>query len=87
VESAVIVTQDFHINRAVYIARKLGIDAVGYSVSEDKYKNTLKIKWHAREYLSRIKAFLEVATYAKPKYLGEKIPITMDGRSSWDEGK
>jgi len=85
IEKAIIVTQDFHIDRAVYIARRLGIDAVGYAVNEDKYKISLQIKWHLREYLSRVKAFIDVVTHSKPKFLGDKIPITGDGRLSWDE--
>jgi len=87
VESAIIVTQEFHINRAVYIANKLGIDAVGLSVSEEKYPKRVRLKWQIREYLSRVKAFGDVTIHSKPKYLGEKIPITGDGRLSWDEDK
>lgn len=85
VESAIIVTQDFHINRAVYIARELGIEAVGYSVSQDKYKTVLQAKWFARESLSRVKAFFDVVLKSEPTYLGEVVPITGDGRLSWDE--
>lgn len=85
VQSAVIVTQKFHINRAVYLARELGIDAVGYSVDQDKYRQVVQIKWHAREFLSRVKAFYDVAFHSNPKYLGDVIPITGDGRLSWDE--
>jgi len=78
------VTQDFHINRAVYLARKLGIDAVGYSVNQAKYKSILQLKWSVREYLSSVKAFIDVFTKSTPRYLGEKIPITGDGHLSWD---
>lgn len=85
VESAIIVTQDFHINRAVYIAQELGIDVVGYSVDEKKYRGILRFKWHARECLSRVKAYFDVAWHASPKYLGQEIPITGDGQLSWDE--
>ncbi len=85
IESAVIVTQEFHIQRAVYIARELGIDAVGYSVNQEKYKRILQFKWFLREALSRVKAFIDVISNSKPKYLGEMIPIDGDGRLSWDE--
>lgn len=85
VESAIIVTQDFHIDRAVYIARELGIDAVGYSVNQDKYKTSLQMNWYGREFLSRVKAFIDVQFHSNPKYLGMMIPITGDGRLSWDE--
>jgi len=85
IEKAIIVTQDFHISRAVYIARCLGIDAVGYAVNEDKYITLLQVKWHMRESLSRVKAFIDVVVHSQPKFLGDKIPITGDGRLSWDE--
>lgn len=87
VESAIIVTQEFHINRAVYIANELGIEAVGYSVNEEKYLKKYRVKWKIREYISRVKAFGDVIMNSKPKYLGEKILITGDGRLSWDEEK
>jgi len=85
VESAIIVTQDFHVYRSVYIANKMGIDAVGFSVNEEKYSNKLKQRWAFREKLSRVKAYFDVVLKSKPKYLGEKIPITGDGRITWDK--
>ena len=69
----------------MYIANELGIDAVGYSVNEEKYKKVLRYKWQLRECLSRVKAFVDVKIKSTPKYLGEKIPITGDSRISWDE--
>ncbi len=84
VQSLIIVTQKFHINRAVYLARALGIDAVGVGVSEEKYLAELQLKWQIRESISRIKAFLDLQFHAKPKFLGEVIPITGDGRKTID---
>jgi SanA protein len=84
VKDLVIVTQEFHINRAVYIARALGLDAVGFAVNQDRFgKRGLRL-WKSREYLARVKAFFAVQVKAKPRYLGEKIPITGDGRATWD---
>lgn len=85
VKKAIVVTQEFHIHRAVYIGRKLGIDVVGYAVNQDKYSRKLQFKWTVREFLARIKAFAEVNLGSQPKFLGEKIPITGDGTLSWDE--
>jgi SanA protein len=84
VKDLVIVTQEFHINRAVYIARALGLDAVGFAVNQDRFgKRSLRL-WKFREYLARVKAFFAVQVKAKPRYLGKKIPITGDGRATWD---
>ena len=80
----IIVTQNFHISRAVFLARNLGVDAVGFSVSEDKYNIVLRNQWKVREYLARVKAFFNILLGAKPTYGGEKIPVFGDGRKSWD---
>lgn len=82
VDSAVIVTQSFHLPRAVYIARALGIDAVGVSADMRPYRGILYNK--AREIPSRTKAFVDLIFGAMPTFLGEKIPIAGDGRRSWD---
>lgn len=85
VEDAVIVTQKFHLARSVYIARKLGIDAVGYEAVESVgFRKRIRMSWALREYLARVKAFMSVAFHAKPTYLGEQIPISGDGTKSWD---
>ena len=84
IKSAIIVTQDFHINRSVYIARSLGIEAYGFAVDESKYVESIRLNWRIRELLSRIKAFKDVLINSNPTYLGEKIPITGNGMKSWD---
>lgn len=84
IKSAIIVTQDFHINRSVYIARNLGIDAYGFSVDESMYKESIRLNWRIRELLSRVKAFKDVMISSNPTYLGQKIPITGNGMESWD---
>ena len=84
VDSVIIVTQSFHINRALYIARSIGIDAIGLSLSESAYDQKTRLIWISREILARIKAFFDVLIKSKPKFLGEKIPVSGDGRLSWD---
>ena len=85
VEDAVIVTQKFHLARSIYIARKLGIDAVGYEAVESVgFRKRIRMSWALREYLARVKAFMSVAFHTKPTYLGEQIPISGDGTKSWD---
>lgn len=83
VKDAIVITQDFHITRSVYLARKNGINAYGYSVpSVSSRRNYIK-RW-TRDKIAVIKAFLNVLTNRKPKYLGPKIPITGDNKKSWD---
>jgi SanA protein len=83
VQDLLIVTQEFHISRAVAMARSLGIDAVGYAVDEGKFSGRTLQAWKTREYFARVKAFLSIVFKPKPKYLGKKIPISGDGRSTW----
>lgn len=83
VDSAVIVTQDFHLPRAVYIARELGIDAVGVSADRHVYAGAEVYEY--REIPARIKAFLQVKAGAKPTFLGPAIPVSGDGRATHDK--
>jgi SanA protein len=80
----IIVTQEFHISRAVIMARSLGMDAVGYAVNQDHFANSWQRSWHFREYFARVRAFITIVFKPKPRFLGEIIPILGDGRASWD---
>ncbi|MEF2174910.1 MAG: ElyC/SanA/YdcF family protein [Candidatus Absconditabacteria bacterium] len=74
VDKMIIFTQWFHLPRSVYIARRLGIDAQGYSSDLHEYRYATYYQF--REIFSRIKAFTEVEiTKSKSKFLGEKINI------------
>ena len=83
VKDVLIVTQEFHISRAVCIARSLGLDAVGYGVNQDRFRGPSLTSWRVREYFARVKAFYSIIIRPKPRYLGDKIPITGDGRATW----
>lgn len=83
VESLVIVTQEFHLPRALYLAKALGIDAVG--VVSDRREYVQGAYNELRETFARVKAFLDVILQAKPKFLGEQIPVTGDSKASWDQ--
>lgn len=78
VDSMVIVTNEFHLPRALYIANKLGIDAVG--VKSDSRKYATEHYNNFREFFARVKAFIDVNIMKpKPKFLGPKIDIKGDG--------
>lgn len=71
VRKMLIVTQKYHLYRAVYNARKLGIDAYGYDREELKYPF-----WNdMRECAARVKDFFWCVAKPQPTYLGEEIPI------------
>lgn len=72
VESMLIVTQTYHLYRAVYNARKLGIDAYGFAADKLQYP----IYNHIREIAARSKDFIWCIIKPEPTYLGDKIPIS-----------
>ncbi len=74
----IIITQEYHLSRALYIASHLGIDAKGIMASDVPYK-VIMFKNEVREVLSRDKNFVKVIFKPKSKYLGEKISLTGDG--------
>jgi SanA protein len=81
-ENIIIVTQEYHLPRAVYIARSLGINAYGYKADRRTYREI--DDYIKRERLANIKAFFDVLFKIKPKYLGDPVPITGDSSLSWD---
>lgn len=81
VDSAVIVTQSFHLYRAVFLAEVLGLSVQGLPASTDA--TSPRNFW--REAAARVKAIFDVLIHSAPTYLGEPIPITGDGRATFVE--
>lgn len=81
VEKMVIVTQKYHLYRAVYDARKLGIDAYGFAAERLEYP----IHNDVREALARVKDFFYCIIEPEPTYLGEEIPISASGSLTDDK--
>jgi len=68
-----IISQKFHNERAIYLAEKNGISAVGFNAKDVSGKYGLKTK--VREYFARTKAYLDIIFGVEPKFLGNKIEI------------
>ena len=84
VDKAIIVTNEYHLPRALYIAKKLGIEA--YGVKSDKRNYFFMESYKKREILAKIKDFIYV-NIIKPesKFLGDSIPVdSSDGRVTDD---
>lgn len=82
-DSLLIVTQDFHLPRALYIANKLDIDAWGCRADKRFYANIKNMK--NRERLAKVKAWLDVNLKVKPRFLGSSFDLEGDGRQTWDK--
>jgi len=81
IRNAVVVTQGFHMPRALYLAGAAGIDATGLTADLHTWGYQGK-KSEVREVLSRVKAIADT-TLDTPAMGGPSIPITGDGRASW----
>ena len=76
-KKVVIVTQKYHLYRALYIANQLGIEA--YGVNSDPRRYVGETYRELREILARNKDFFSCIFKPKPKYLGEAIPVSGSG--------
>ncbi|KAJ52655.1 vancomycin permeability regulator SanA [Clostridium tetanomorphum] len=80
----IIVTQEYHLMRAVYIARQLGLDAYGVNSDPRNYWGISKYK--TREIAARVKDYFNVNIIkSKPKYLGDAIPVNGNGIVTHDK--
>ena len=83
VEKIIIVTQEYHLYRAIYDAQALGIEA--YGVSSDYFRYSGQLYRDFREVLARVKDFGYTLVKPKPTYLGDTIPINGDGNITNDK--
>ncbi len=78
-EKIIIVTQKYHLYRAIYAARYLGLDAYGVDAGLREYTLKTNIYNTAREFLARNKEFLFVKLDKESTYTGDKISLNGSG--------
>ena len=61
VTDALVVTQRYHLSRAVYLARHFGLRVTGVPADRQKYDD---LDDHVREYLARVKAFVQARVFS-----------------------
>ncbi|MET2985499.1 SanA/YdcF family protein [Aureibaculum conchae] len=67
------ISQKFHNERAIYLAEKNGIKAIGFNAKDVGGQSGTKVM--LREYLARVKVFVDLLLGVEPHFLGEKIEI------------
>ena len=79
----VVVTQEYHLYRALYIAENIGLDAYGVSADLHTYRG--QFKRDIREVLARFKDHFSCYLELEPTFLGDPISIYGDGNDTNDE--
>jgi SanA protein len=75
VEEAILVTQAFHLPRAIYLCSHLGVDAVGVEADQHIYRRSTMLYWNLRELLATVNALWEVHVSHPVPVLGDPEPI------------
>lgn len=83
IEKAIVITQKFHLPRAIYVGRKMGLELQGYVADNREYPGNAHFT--RREWLANIKAWIELNIEKSPTYSGSAIPITGDSSLSHDK--
>jgi len=84
-KKVVIVTQKYHLYRALYIANQLGLEAYGVGADPRRYVGTTYRE--IREILARDKDFFKCIFKPEPTYLGDTIPVNGNGDITNDDKK
>ncbi|MEN9918750.1 MAG: hypothetical protein RL662_1186 [Bacteroidota bacterium] len=72
--SFIVVSQQFHNERAIYLAQQYGFSAYGYNAQDVSFgRNSFKTK--IREKFARVKVFVDVILDEQPKFLGDPVQI------------
>jgi SanA protein len=83
IDKAILISQKYHLNRAIFIGNKLGVKSIGFSANVGQYNNYNYVKF--REYFSIFKAFIDVNRKRKPHFLGTEININGASNYSKDD--
>lgn len=82
-KTIIIVTQNYHLPRALYLAKALGLNAYGISADKQRYRG--QGYRNVREMIARNKDFFTAKIKPKPTYLGKAIPISGNGNQTNDK--
>lgn len=72
-DNVTVISQKFHNERAIYIAEQKGLKAIGFNAQDLSTSQGFKV--HFREYLARVKVFIDMILNTQPKFYGATIEI------------
>ena len=72
-DNVTVISQKFHNERAIYIANQKGLKAIGFNAKD--LSTTQGFKVQIREYLARVKVFIDMILNTQPKFYGATIEI------------
>ena len=78
VESALLVSQGFHLPRAIFLCNALGLESDGVEANQRRYRNRALLIWNLREQLATVGAFLDVYVSNPVPVLGSPEPLFVD---------
>ncbi len=81
-DTILIVTQEYHLYRALYVAEQLGMEA--YGVASDYHTYAGQFMRDGREILARCKDFMISIYKPQPTYMGDPIPVNGNGDQTND---
>lgn len=73
IDTAILVSQKYHLNRCINIGNKLGIKSYGFAADQGKYQGFKYASF--REYFAIVKSTIDLVIGRKPHFLGEKVNI------------
>ncbi len=77
-EKVILVTQAFHLPRALYTCNALGVDAVGVIADQREYRRLARLFWFTRETIATLAALVDVHLLHPLPILGDPEPIAFD---------
>jgi len=75
VRRAILVTQEFHLDRALYLCDSLGIDSIGLVADRRAYTRDAHLWWRMRELPATLGAWANINLFRPTPILGEPMPI------------
>jgi SanA protein len=78
VDNVLLVTQKFHLPRALFLCNAMGLEALGVEANNRQFWRGSLLIWNTRELLATAGAFLDVYVSSPEPVLGEPIPLFVD---------